>query len=336
MFKLFLLTLGLMPCAQAVVIEEELSLSPTIATPHQVDESRNTIVPISLPRSPLPPSPFILFCSQVLHNDGNFKKSFSRAHFLKLINRISYEKYMSVDWEGKYNFMDQDFYVGSFPISIPRHLSLASVNNNEKKNYNPLSLLPAWKRDISITINYNCDFKSDFSGKKIPYKSQRKISDKPINNDFSFEDATDDSQWEIAGDFSKIFSAGHETILNRSFSITPRSGRYNIRGIYVYGHKDGNIVISVRMHQPAKHLIRELFQANLIDKEDYFMDFLSTDKNRLYDYLKVFVKNNLLPSLTAEKILSKLDAEQPKGGKDSALLTSFVWRNPLSGIRFDF
>jgi uncharacterized ubiquitin-like protein YukD len=114
----------------------------------------------------------------------------------------------------------------------------------------------------------------------------------------TFEDATDDCQWEIAGDFSKISYFVKEIRVNRSFSITPRSERYNIQKISVYGYADGNIVISVKMHQPAKHLIRELFQANLIDKEDYFQQFISTDKN------------NLLLQRTAERILSKIQTKQ--------------------------
>ncbi|AIK97263.1 hypothetical protein [Candidatus Odyssella acanthamoebae] len=65
------------------------------------------------------------------------------------------------------------------------------------------------------------------------------------------------------------------------------------------------------MRQPAKQLIRELFHANLIDEENYLLQFASNNKNRLHDYLNFFVNKQLLPLVTAKRILSKIQTEQP-------------------------
>ena len=118
----------------------------------------------------------------------------------------------------------------------------------------------------------------------------------------------EENTWEIEGRFDRIIDSG-DGLLNRCFNVTPKFVDSGIKGISVLGYYDCDIKIGIHFNIPINYGSdlegRSVYDEVLSSSSSVY----SRDKNRLGEFLAVFVSGEIIPKFVADQIIMKIETE---------------------------
>ena len=134
-----------------------------------------------------------------------------------------------------------------------------------------------------------------------------------ITDQYDLDSIPKNSQWRISGDFLDTFEHGKDINLNRSMRFYSLDSKLNINHINICGYKTNDIIIFVFLNEENTALVQELKTQNLINDDQprckTRLDFFH--KERITDFLDVFVQKNLISYDIYNLILNKISFKHP-------------------------